>query len=519
MAGEAQSDQAVTSDATPGRTAQPAAQRTFKAVAPATGALLEPPYPVATAAEVADAARRAAAAFPAYAATAPAERGAFLRAIAARLEHHADAIVTRADEESALGRPRLTGELARTANQLRMFAGIVEDGGWQDARIDAGDPQRKPAPKPDVRSMRRPLGPVAVFGASNFPLAFSVAGGDTASALAAGCTVVCKAHPAHPGTSDRVARAVLEAVEASGMPDGTFALLFDDAHEVGAALVRDPRVRAVGFTGSRAGGQALMALAAARPVPIPVYAEMSSVNPLFVLPEAARVRGAALADGLHASFTLGVGQFCTNPGVVLLPTGPDGDAIRDRLAERTAATDAATMLTAGICEAYGRGLEALAARGARLVATGPAGAGGQAHAAVWEAPASAISSDSGGSALLAEVFGPSTLLLRYERTDDLRDLAEAMEGQLTASVHGEPAELEQQAALFGALERLAGRVIVNQFPTGVEVTDAMVHGGPYPATSDGRSTSVGGRALLRFTRLVAYQNLPQALLPEALRDR
>lgn len=496
-----------------------AQRRTFKAVAPASGSALEPAFDVATWADIEEATRAAEGAFPAYAATAPAERAAFLRAIAAKLEDDAGAIVTRANEESALGLPRLTGELARTANQLRMFAGIVEDGSWQDARIDRGDPNRTPAPKPDVRSMRRPIGPVAVFGASNFPLAFSVAGGDTASALAAGCPVVCKAHPAHPGTSQRVAAAVLKAADATGMPKGVFALLFDDGYGVGEALVRDPRIRAVGFTGSRSGGKALMAIASQRPVPIPVYAEMSSVNPLFVLPGAAEARGEAIADGVHSSFTLGVGQFCTNPGVVLLPLGAAGDMIRDRLAERTRATDPAVMLTAGICEAYGRGLDRLAVAGAHLVAEGPSGAGGQAHAALWEGPLAGVLADAHGSALLSEVFGPSTVLLRYQGASELIALADAMEGQLTATVHGEAAELAEQGALFAALERLAGRVIVNQFPTGVEVTDAMVHGGPYPATSDGRSTSVGGRALLRFTRLVAYQNLPQALLPEALRDR
>lgn len=489
--------------------------RTFHAIDPTTGERLQPGFYPAEPEDVEGAAAAAEAAFGPYAATAPAARARFLRAAADGLERRRGAIVERADRETALGEPRLGGELTRTANQLRLFAEIVEEGRWVDALVDEGDPERVPAPKPDVRSMRRPLGPVAVFGASNFPLAFSVAGGDTASALAAGCPVVFKAHPAHPGTCELVGRAVADAARETGMPDGTFSLIFDDGFEAGQALVRHPAIRAVGFTGSRAGGRALMALAAARPEPIPVYAEMSSVNPVFVLPLAAHRRGPQIADGLLASFTLGTGQFCTNPGLVLVPAGEAGDALRDRLAEGAREAGAHAMLTAGVHEAYRGGLRRLAEVGAHRLADGKSSSGfSAASASVWETTVDAATAD---PRLTQEVFGPSTVLVRYAGDDELLAFTRAMEGQLTATLHGEPDEWERYRGLVAALERKAGRLIVDQYPTGVEVCRAMVHGGPFPATSDGTTTSVGARAVLRFTRLVAYQNFPKELLPAELR--
>ena len=494
-------------------TAEPG-ERTFHANDARTGERLEPAFHPTGAADLERAATAAEHAFPAYAATPPAERAAFLRAIAAELEARGEPIIERADRETALGTARLTGELGRTANQLRLFATLLDEGAWLDIRIDAADPKRTPAPKPDVRSLRRPLGPVAVFGASNFPLAFSVAGGDTASALAAGCPVLVKAHPAHPGTSELVARAIRAAAREQGMPDGVFSLLFDDGYEVGQALVRHPLVRAVGFTGSRSGGQALMRLAAERPEPIPVYAEMSSVNPVFVLPLATRQRPGPIADALLASFTLGVGQFCTNPGIVLLEAGEAGDALRERLVEGARKAEAHAMLTPGIQHAFGAGLQRLADAGARRLAEGHRGGGlTAASAAVWEADVAAVLDD---PRLTQEVFGPTTVLVRYRSDDELLAFAGAMEGQLTATLHGEDDEWERYRPLVAALERKAGRLIVNQVPTGVEVCRAMVHGGPYPATSDGRTTSVGARAIERFTRLVAYQNFPKALLPAEL---
>lgn len=497
------------------RAAEPGAARAFRAVDPTTGEALEPAFAVTTPGELRELGRRARAAFRRYARLPGHERAAFLRAVADGLDAAADELVARATRETALPETRLRGEVSRTSGQLRMFAGLIEDDAWLGARVDPGDPARQPAPKPDVRAVRRPLGPVAVFGASNFPFAFSVAGGDTAAALAAGCPVIAKAHPGHPGTSRLVADVVLAAAERTGMPAGVFALALDDGHAVGAALVQLPEVKAVAFTGSRAGGEALMRLAAARPEPVPVYAEMGSVNPVFVLPEAARRRGDAIAEDLHASFTLGVGQFCTNPGVVLLPTGAAGDALAARLAELTRAGQAGTMLNARVCELYQQGRERLRAAGAELLAEGAASAGPTAgRPTLWQAPLDAAMAR---PELLTEVFGPSTLLLRYARAEQLLAFADALEGQLTATLQAEAEELPAQAELVEALADRAGRLIVNQFPTGVEVGPAMVHGGPWPATSDGRGTSVGTLAIDRFTRWVAYQNFPRELLPPALR--
>lgn len=501
------------------RAAEPGAARAFRAVDPTTGEALEPAFAVTTPGELRELGRRARAAFRRYARLPGHERAAFLRAVADGLDAAADELVARATRETALPEARLRGEVSRTSGQLRMFAGLIEDDAWLGARVDPGDPARQPAPKPDVRAVRRPLGPVAVFGASNFPFAFSVAGGDTAAALAAGCPVIAKAHPGHPGTSRLVADVVLAAAERTGMPAGVFALALDDGHAVGAALVQLPEVKAVAFTGSRAGGEALMRLAAARPEPVPVYAEMGSVNPVFVLPGAAAARPKDVAEGLHASFTLGVGQFCTNPGVVFVPQDRGGDELTERLVKLTNGTPAGAMLNARVCQAYKRGLEELERAGARRLAGGATGEGpNDGVAALWEV---ALEDLAAARELLGEVFGPSTLLVRYGEPDELPAVAATLEGQLTATVHGEPFELEPGGiadALFQVLVDRAGRLIVNQFPTGVEVGPAMVHGGPYPATSDGRSTSVGTRAIERFTRCVAYQNFPEALLPPALRE-
>lgn len=419
--------------------------------------------------------------------------------------------------ETALPEGRLNGETSRTTNQLRMFADLVRDDAWREPRIDRSDPERTPAPKPDVRSMRRALGPVAVFGASNFPLAFSVAGGDTAAALAAGCPVVVKAHPGHPGTSELVGAAIAEVARAMHLPEGVFSLLFDDDHDMGVKLVKASPIRVVGFTGSRAGGEALARIAAARPEPIPVYAEMGSVNPVFVLPNAARERGASLAEGLHGSFTLGVGQFCTSPGVVLVPQGDAGQTLVRELMHRTEATPQGTMLNARVCELYGQGLDAPRDAGGRQLARGARADGATAAVAtLWEVDDEGTLAN---PALLSAVFGPSTLIVRYDDPASLLDFARTMEGQLTATIHAEPDEYDAVRPLAAALADRAGRVLFGGLPTGVEVGPAMVHGGPFPATSDGRGTSVGTHAIERYTRLVAYQDFPQELLPEPLRDR
>lgn len=489
-------------------------ERTFQAVDPATGQTPEPTFYAASEADVERACHLAVDAFEVYGQTPAATRAAFLRAIADGLEADGSAIVERAHAESALPLPRLQGELGRTCHQLRLFAQVVEAGSWVDARIDAADPERKP-PKPDVRSMRRPLGPVVVFGASNFPLAFSTAGGDTASALAAGNPVIVKAHPAHPGAGELVARVIAAAVDRTSLPPGTFALLFDDGVTVGQALVMHPAIRAVGFTGSRRGGEALMRLAAGRPDPIPVYAEMGSVNPVVILPGALHERATAIADGLHASFTLGVGQFCTNPGVVFLAAGADGDAFVDLLAERTRATPAGAMLTPAIGKAYADGVAALRDHGAERIAGGNAGTfAACGEASLWQVEASRALSE---PHLLEEVFGPNTLLVRYGSVAELDDVIRKLEGQLTATVHALPEELREHEGLLQHLACKAGRLVANQFPTGVEVNHAMVHGGPFPATSDGQSTSVGTHAIERFSRYVAYQNWPDDALPEELR--
>ena len=488
---------------------------TFRALNPATGEALEPAFHVATVAQIERAGEVAMEAFAEYSARTGPERAEFLRAIAAGLEGNREELVARAHLESALPEGRLDGEVTRTANQLRMFADLIEGDEWLDARHDEGDPEREAAPKPDVRSFRRALGPVAVFGASNFPFAFSVAGGDTASALAAGCPVIVKAHPGHPGTSELVGKVILAAARETGMPDGTFSLLFDDGIDVGVKLVQLPQVRAVGFTGSRGAGEALMRTAAARPVPIPVYAEMGSVNPVFVLPQAAVARAEQIATGLHGSFTLGVGQFCTNPGVVLVPNGEAGDALVAKLSELTRETPGQTMLNERVCSNYGRGLQGLREAGARELVRGEdAGGPTTAVAVAWEVGIKEVILN---PELLSEVFGPSTLVVRYDEEGELLDFARSLEGQLTATLQGEPAELPNYRELVAILADRAGRLIVNQYPTGVEVGPAMVHGGPYPATSDGRSTSVGTHAIERFTRLVAYQNFPDELLPEQLR--
>jgi NADP-dependent aldehyde dehydrogenase len=416
-----------------------------------------------------------------------------------------------------LPRARLEGERGRTVGQLKLFAGVVRRGGWMGVRIDPALPDRAPLPRPDLRLRMIPLGPVAVFGASNFPLAFSTAGGDTASALAAGCPVVVKGHPAHPATGELVAGAIRAAVAACGLPAGVFSHLTGPGNDLGTALVQDPRIAAVGFTGSRGGGLALVGLAQARDVPIPVFAEMSSVNPVVLLPEALRARGAALGTAFVASLTMGAGQFCTNPGLIVAIEGDGLDAFVHAAAEGLEKADAATMLTGGIHAAYEQGVAALQANDAvETVAMGKAGQGvAQGRAAFFATSAAKFLAD---KALGHEVFGAASLLVRCKDEAEMRSVLAASEGQLTATIHMDEGDTTLAARLIPLLERKAGRILANGWPTGVEVAHAMVHGGPFPATSDGRSTSVGSLAIDRFLRPVSYQNLGAALLPEVLRD-
>ncbi|MGH8081300.1 MAG: aldehyde dehydrogenase (NADP(+)) [Lysobacter sp.] len=489
----------------------------LRGIDPAAGAPLQPAFTAATAEQIDRACLLAASAFDTYRALPLSVRADFLQAIADEILALGDGLIERAHQESGLPMPRLNGERDRTVNQLRLFAQGVRSGAWLGVRVDNALPQRQPLPRPDLRQWKIPLGPVAVFGSSNFPLAFSVAGGDTASALAAGCPVVVKAHPAHPGTSELVGRAVQNAVrKIAGVPDGVFSLLVGAGNDLGAALVTHPAIQAVGFTGSRAGGLALAKLAAARSVPIPLYAEMSAVNPVYLLPAALSARGSALAAPFVDSLTMGAGQFCTNPGVLLGIAGPHWDAFVAQAAHVLAERGAAPMLTQGIHAAYERGSATLAQHaGVSQLSQGVSeGSGWRGQPRLFATDAASFLAD---PALSAEVFGPSSLLVACRDEDELLAVTESLEGQLTATLLMDDADLPLARRLLPALERRVGRILANGFPTGVEVSHAMVHGGPYPATSDSRSTSVGTLAIERFLRPVCYQNLPDALLPEALR--
>ena len=457
-------------------------------------------------------------AYPAYRSTSPQQRADFLATVADEIEADGDEIIKHAVAESGLPEGRITGELGRTTGQLRMFAEVVRRGEHLGARIDPAQPNRQPLPRADIRQRQVPLGPVAVFGASNFPLAFSTAGGDTASALAAGCPVVVKGHPAHPETGALVARAVSRAVAACDLPPGVFSFVLGEGNETGQALVRDPRIKAVGFTGSRQGGLALVAAAATREVPIPVYAEMSSINPVVVLPGALGEDVADLASAYVGSLTLGSGQFCTNPGLLFLPTGPEGDAFLEEAATAVRASIGQTMLTTGIAAAYANGSDRLAeSAGTRVLAEGTPGDGQVAPAPrLVEADAAALGAPD--SVVVQEVFGASGVVVRYQSVDELVVHLTALEGQLTATVHCTAADTEDARALLPLLEEKAGRVLFNGWPTGVEVGHAMVHGGPHPATSDSRTTSVGSLAIERFQRPVCYQDVPDGLLPEPVQD-
>ncbi len=489
----------------------------FHAVSPLDQTALEPAYPEGSE-EVVDVALLAAEdAFNSYSSRTAQDRAAFLEAIASEILALGDTLLERAHRETGLPLDRLTGERGRTVGQLRLFAELLREGSWCDARIDTALPDRQPLPRPDLRRILSALGPVAVFGASNFPLAFSVAGGDTASALAAGCPVVAKAHPAHPGTSELVGGAIAAAAASCGMPAGIFSLIHGRTAAPGLALLRHPLCRAVGFTGSHQGGRALLNAANARPEPIPVFAEMSSLNPVFVLPGALRERGAQIAGGLKNSTTMGVGQFCTKPGLVLVQKGPELAGFLQELAAAFTGASPATMLHAGICEAYHQGLAALSAvTGVRCLASVEGDV-----AKTLGSPA-ILATDSTTflreQTLHAELFGPCTLLVECTDAADMARVAASLEGQLTATLHTAADEVAGAAPLLALLQRKAGRVLFNGFPTGVEVCPAMQHGGPYPATTDARFTSVGTAAIQRWARPVCLQNAPHSVLPPELQD-
>jgi 2,5-dioxopentanoate dehydrogenase len=494
----------------------------FRAVNPRTGEALPGDFFTAGPDQVDLAARLAHEAFATYSQLSGREKGKFLRTIAAKIEGAVDAIVERAEQETALPKARLQGETARTCGQLRLFAQVVEEGSWVSARIDRADANRKPAPKPDLRSMLLALGPVVVFGASNFPLAFSVAGGDTASALAAGNPVIVKGHPAHPGTSDLVGQLVRDSVRECSLPEGVFSLLLDSGTEVGVALVKHPLVKAVGFTGSHNAGRALMDLAAARREPIPVFAEMSSTNPVFILPGALRENGDSISTGMFGSLTLGAGQFCTKPGLVFLPESADATTLVDKLRKLVVGSGQFHMLTPGIRSAYQsatahrqteEGVKLLAERQPSAVHTNDEKF--SVSAVLFEADAESFLRNPD---LAAEVFGPATLVVRHSTHAEVLELARNLGGHLTATIHGAEADLREFSDLISILKSKVGRLVFNGFPTGVEVSHAMVHGGPYPSTSDGRSTSVGSEAIFRFCRPVCYQGFPESVLPAELRN-
>ncbi|MGF6593769.1 aldehyde dehydrogenase (NADP(+)) [Pseudomonas sp. 2835] len=468
----------------------------------------------ATAQEVDAAAKAAADAYPAFRSLSPERRAQFLEAIATQLEALGDDFITLVSRETALPAARILGERGRTCGQMRLFAQVLRRGDFLGARIDRAQPDRQPLPRADLRQYRLGVGPVAVFGASNFPLAFSTAGGDTAAALAAGCPVVFKAHSGHMATAERVADAILRAAEQTGMPKGVFNMIYGAG--VGEALVKHPAIQAVGFTGSLKGGRALCDMAAARAQPIPVFAEMSSINPVLVLPLALNLRSEQIARELAASVVLGCGQFCTNPGLVIGLRSPAFSALTEQLATQLAAQPAQTMLNAGTLASYTKGVEALHAHPGVSHLAGQPQQGKQAQPQLFKADVSLLLE--GDALLQEEVFGPATVLVEVADSAQLQQALHSLHGQLTATLIAEAEDLQTHAELLPLLEQKVGRVLFNGYPTGVEVCDAMVHGGPYPATSDARGTSVGSLAIERFLRPVCYQNCPDALLPPALQN-
>lgn len=489
----------------------------FKCFNPATGEALRPEFFPASSEEVELAVGLAAQAAPRLALLSGRQKAAFLRDLARRIETVASDLIARAEQETALSAERCRLELDRTTGQLRLFAELIEKGDWLDARIETARPDRQPTPRPDHRSLLRPLGPVGVFCAGNFPFAYSVAGGDTAAAFAAGCPVIVMAHHAHAGTAELMGGIVAESARACRLPEGTFSLLMGEGRAIGPQLVRHPALRAVGFTGSRAGGRALMDAAAARPAPIPVYAEMSSVNPVILLEGALATRGEAIAEGLFRSCTSGVGQFCTQPGVIILTRSAAAQACVAKLSALFTGCADGVMLSASTHHAYRQGLTDRAARpGVTTVAQGRSS--GLPHRAVATLFATDGPTFLADPSLREEIFGPCSTIVWCADAQEVEAVLTALPGNLTATAHGTDAEIAAQAALIAHLEAVAGRVIVNGFPTGVEVSHAMVHGGPYPALSDGRTTSVGTNAIHRFTRLVCFQNYPDAALPEELRN-
>ncbi|MEJ7588186.1 MAG: aldehyde dehydrogenase (NADP(+)) [Ferruginibacter sp.] len=470
----------------------------------------------ATTEEIDLAVRKAHTAFTTFRFCPSLEKISFLERIAESISGSKEELLKTAMHETHLPRPRLEGEVQRTINQIKLFAALLEEGSWVKAVIDKAQPERSPLPKPDIRQMQLPIGVAAVFGASNFPFAFSVAGGDTVSAFAAGCPVVYKAHPGHPATSELVGRLIIDAAQKSGMPEGVFSLLQAKSNEGSITLVTHPLNKAVGFTGSLNAGRALSDAAAARNEPIPLYAEMGSVNPVFILPEIMEQQARVLAEKLAGSNLLSVGQFCTNPGLMIMLKSAGTDIFLAEFAALIKKTAADSMLTDNICSNYNSGIKKLlASEGISLQSTGNETAGHSATPHMFQVSATNFLANNN---FWHEVFGPSSIHVVADNEEEMYTIAKQLPGQLTASLWGTDQDLSGFAGLARELELKAGRVIFNNVPTGVEVTPAMVHGGPYPATSNSSTTSVGTNAIYRFTRAVCYQNSPQHLLPDALKD-
>jgi alpha-ketoglutaric semialdehyde dehydrogenase len=493
-------------------------EKTFSAYDPRAGSEIQPHFFEATTKELDEALNLADSAAESLRRLNPDQVAHFLTAVQEEIDSIGDDLISRAAQETALDSERLKGERSRTLNQIGMFVDIVKGGSWVDARIDQALPDRKPQPKPDIRRMLQPIGPIAVFGASNFPLAFSVAGGDTVSAFAARNPVVVKAHPAHPGTSELVANAIVRAVKRSSMPEGTFSMLHSKGPEISLALAAHPKTRAVAFTGSERAGRALFNAAAARPDPIPVFAEMGSVNPVFVLPEALKSNGQAIAEGLLRSVLLGVGQFCTSPGLVFGLNDAGFQGFGEHLREMFEQAAPGTMLNPAISKAYTEDLKKTSGiTGVRAFTASRAG-----NLQRTEGQPALLATDSGtwlqNEKLHQEIFGPTTVLVTCSSESEFLRIAEALEGSLTATIHGTHDELKNYQNLVSLLSTKAGRLIFNGFPTGVEVGYAMHHGGPYPATTDEKFTSVGAAAIYRFARPICYQGFPEDLLPPELQN-
>ncbi|MBL4773886.1 MAG: aldehyde dehydrogenase (NADP(+)) [Alcanivoracaceae bacterium] len=492
-------------------------QNTFNAINPTTGETLEPNFIEGTGLHAQFAAKLATKAFAKLSLTSSLERAEFLETIAEEIMNLGDELIARTQLETALPKARLEGERGRTCNQLRLFAEVLREGSWVNAIIDTADADRLPLPKPDTRSMNIAIGPVVVFGASNFPLAFSVAGGDTASVLAAGCPVIVKAHPAHPGTSELVARAILKAIDKCGLPNGTFSLLQGSTHTIGECLVKEPSIKAVGFTGSLKAGRALFNIATSRPEPIPFYGELGSINPVFLLDGGEHFDSQKFATDYVASLTMGVGQFCTNPGLLILQ---ESDQLNDNLAQiaqQIGESLSGTMLTKNIQLSLNKGINRLQQqKGVELLSKNKkSDAFSGINNSIFTVSAKEFVKN---SIFQEELFGPVSLIVICANQEQVLQVASVLQGQLTATIHTQMDDIEFIRNLTNQLSNIAGRVLFNSYPTGVEVCRSMVHGGTYPATTDSRSTSVGTQAIYRFTRPVCFQDTPQKILPNALKN-